>query len=51
MQNRKAQNIIEYVLLFIIVATAITVTNRYIARSMNARLKQIQEELSYRSDK
>jgi Flp pilus assembly pilin Flp len=51
MQNRKAQNIIEYVLLFVIVATAITITNRYISRSMSARLKQIQEELSYKNDR
>jgi len=51
MWNRKAQNIIEYVLLFMIVAAAITVTNRYIARSMHARLKQMQEELSYKNDR
>ncbi len=51
MKNKKAQNIIEYVLLFVIVATAITITNRYISRSMSARLKQIQEELSYKNDR
>ncbi|MFA5286830.1 MAG: hypothetical protein WC394_00980 [Candidatus Omnitrophota bacterium] len=51
MLNRKAQNIIEYVLLFVIVATAITITSKYISRSMSARLKQVQEELSYRSDR
>jgi cell division protein FtsL len=49
--NKRAQNIIEYVLLFVIVAAAITVTNRYISRSMNARLKQVQDELNYKNDK
>ena len=51
MKNRKAQNIIEYVLLFVIVAAAITITNRYISRSMSARLKQVQEEISYKNDR
>lgn len=51
MINKRAQNIVEYVMLFVIVVSAIVVTNRYIARSMNARLKQIQEELSYKDNK
>ncbi|MCX5701252.1 MAG: hypothetical protein NTZ63_06915 [Candidatus Omnitrophica bacterium] len=51
MLNKKAQNIIEYVLLFMIVAAAITITNKYISRSMGARLKQVQEELNYKNDK
>jgi hypothetical protein len=51
MLNKKAQNIIEYVLLFMIVAAALAVTNKYISRSMNARLKAVQEELYYRNDK
>lgn len=51
MLNKRAQSIIEYVLLFMIVAVAITVTNKYISRSMNARLKQVQEELYYMSDR
>ena len=50
MLNKKAQNIIEYVLLFMIVAAAIMITNRYINRSMAARLKQVQEELNYKND-
>lgn len=45
--KKKAQSIIEYVMLFMIVIAAIAVTHRYVYRSMNARLKQIQEELSY----
>ena len=47
---RKAQSIIEYVLLFMIVAAAISVAHKYVYRSMNARLKQIQEELTYQRD-
>ncbi len=43
----KAQSIIEYVMLFIIVVIAISITHKYVYRSMNARLKQVQEELTY----
>ena len=46
MMNKKAQNIIEYVLIFMIVAAAIAVTHKYVNRSMNARLKQIQDEVT-----
>lgn len=46
--NRKAQSIIEYVMLFMIVVAAVALTHRYVYRSMNARLKQVQEELSYK---
>ncbi len=45
---KRAQSIIEYVLLFAIVATAVTFTYKYVYRSMNARLKQVQEELTYK---
>ena len=48
--NKKAQSILEYVMLFAIVAAAITVTYKYVYRSMNARLKQVQEELTYKRD-
>ncbi len=44
----KAQSIIEYVILFMVVAGAIALTHRYLYRSVNAKLKLIQEELSYR---
>lgn len=46
--SKKAQSIVEYVLLFAIVAVAVTFTYKYVYRSMNARLKQVQEELSYK---
>ena len=45
---KRAQSIIEYVMVFVIVAAAIAITNKYVQRSMNARLKQIQEELNYK---
>ena len=50
MITRRAQSIIEYVLLFTIVAAAIMITNKYISRSMAARVKQIQEELYYKNE-
>ena len=46
--NRRAQSIIEYVMLFMIVVAAVAVTHKYVYRSMNTRLKNIQEELSYK---
>lgn len=46
-RKRKAQSIIEYTMLFVIIAVAIALTHKYVYRSMNARLKQIQEELEY----
>ena len=48
--NKKAQSIIEYVMLFVIIAGAVTLTYKYVYRSMNARLKQVQEELTYKRD-
>jgi len=48
--NRKAQSIIEFVMLFVIIAAAFTATYKYVYRSMNAKLKQVQEELTYKRD-
>jgi uncharacterized protein (UPF0333 family) len=48
MFKRKAQSIIEYIMLFMIVVAAITVVHKYVYRSMNARLKEVQDELTYR---
>jgi len=45
---RRSQSIIEFVMLFVIVAAAIMATHNYVYRSMNARLKQVQEELERR---
>ncbi|MFC1594072.1 class III signal peptide-containing protein [Candidatus Omnitrophota bacterium] len=47
---RKAQALIEYSLLFALVAAAIIATHRYVYRSVNARLKQIQEVVTYSRD-
>ena len=44
---KRAQSMIEFALLFTIVAAALIVTHKYVYRSINARLKKIQEELSY----
>lgn len=46
LHKKKAQNFLEYTMLVIVVATAIIAMQQYIQRSINARLKQVQEELS-----
>lgn len=46
-RNRKAQSVLEYTMLIIIVAAALTAMTTYIMRSMNARLKQAQDEINY----
>ncbi|MCP4652932.1 MAG: hypothetical protein GY858_06060 [Candidatus Omnitrophica bacterium] len=46
-RRTKTQSIVEYVMLFMIVSAAIMMTYKYLNRSMNARLKQVQEELEY----
>jgi len=46
-RNRKAQSVLEYTMLIIIVAAALMAMTVYITRSMNARLKQAQNELDY----
>ena len=43
--SKRAQSIIEYVMLFLVVVAAMSMAYRYISRSMNARLKQAQESL------
>jgi uncharacterized protein (UPF0333 family) len=48
LRQKTAQSIIEYVMLFMVVALAIAVTHKYVYRSMNARLKQVQTELEYK---
>ena len=44
---RLAQSLIEYVMIFVIVAAAVGVTYKYIYRAINARLKNTQDELNY----
>ena len=45
--KRKAQSVLEYTMLIIIVAAALAAMTTYIMRSMNARLKQAQDEINY----
>ncbi len=47
--SKRAQSIIEYVMIFVIVAAAIAVTHKFVYRSINARLKQVQEEVGGRN--
>jgi len=44
--NRRAQNMLEYAVMAIVVVTALVSMSTYIQRSINARLRQIQEELN-----
>ena len=43
--NKKAQSAMEYMVLVMIIATALTAMTHYMRRALNARLKQIQVEL------
>lgn len=43
----RAQSVLEYTMLIIIVAAALVAMTTYIMRSMNARLIQAQDELNY----
>lgn len=44
---KRGQSIIEFVMLFLIVVAAVAITHKYVYRSINARLKQVQVELTY----
>jgi len=44
--RRKAQSTLEYVMLIVVITTAMIAMYPYIQRSINARLKQIQLELN-----
>lgn len=44
--NRRAQSILEYVMLVSVIAAALIAMNVYMRRAINARLKQIQVELT-----
>jgi hypothetical protein len=48
LNNRRAQSIVEFVMLFAVIVAAVALMHKYVYRSMNARLKQVQEELSYK---
>jgi Flp pilus assembly pilin Flp len=44
---RRGQGFVEYAMLVIIVSVAIIAMATYLLRSVNARLKQTQDELNY----
>lgn len=44
-KERSAQSFLEYTMLIMVVAAAIIAMQQYIQRSMNARLKQVQQEM------
>ena len=46
---RKCQSIVEFVVLFMVVAAAVMMTYKYLNRSVNAKLKQVQEEVEYKN--
>lgn len=44
--NKRAQNFLEYTMLIMVIAAALIAMRQYMQRSINARLKQVQEELN-----
>jgi len=44
--DRKAQSFIEYTMLILVIAAALIAMQQYMQRSINARLKQVQQELN-----
>lgn len=49
-RSKRAQSVLEYTVLIMVVAAALMAMTTYISRAMNARLKGVQEELNYHSD-
>ena len=45
---RRAQSLVEYLVLFAIVAAAITFSYKLVYKLTNARVKQVQNEMTYR---
>ena len=44
--NKKAQNFLEYAMLILILSAALMAMNKYVYRSIQARLKQVQTDLN-----
>lgn len=44
--NKRAQNFLEYAMLIMVISAALIAMHQYIQRSVNARLKQVQQELN-----
>lgn len=45
MRKNKAQSIVEYTVLVAVVSAALIAMSTYVYRAMNARLKQVQDEI------
>lgn len=45
MKKNKAQSILEYTVLVAVVSAALIAMSQYVYRAMNARLKQVQDEI------
>jgi uncharacterized protein (UPF0333 family) len=45
LSNKRAQNFLEYTMLIMVIVAALIAMQQYIQRSVNARLKQVQQEL------
>jgi Flp pilus assembly pilin Flp len=45
LHKRRAQSLLEYAMLIILISIAVAAMQQYITRSVNARLKQTQVEL------
>jgi len=45
LERKRAQSILEYALLFSVISAALLAMSTYIQRSLNARLKVVQQEL------
>jgi hypothetical protein len=48
MKKTKAQGMLDYAMLIVVIMAAMMIAHKYITRSMNAKLKQIQEQLEYK---
>jgi len=44
--RRRAQSLMEYTMLIMVITAALMAMYQYMSRSVNARLRQVQEELS-----
>jgi len=44
--NRRAQNFLEYAMIILVISLALIAMNKYVYRSIQARLKQAQSDLN-----
>lgn len=48
MKKTKAQGMLDYAMLIMVVMAAMMVAYKYLTRSMQAKIKQVQEQLEYK---